>query len=102
MSKISVIASLTALPGKLDELVALADRMVALAMSEPGTEVFTMSVSADEGAVWFFEIYTDEHAFNEHRESEGMKSLGPTLQRVAKPEFESHLLVLRETKGVAN
>jgi quinol monooxygenase YgiN len=100
MSKISVIASLTALPGKLNELVALADQMVALARSEPGTEVFTMSVSVDEGAVWFFEVFTDEHALNVHRESEGMKSFGPTLQRVAEPEFESHLLSLGETKGI--
>jgi quinol monooxygenase YgiN len=101
MSKISVIANLTALPGKFDELVALADQMVALAKSEPGTEVFTLSLSADEGAVWFFEVFTDEQALNEHRDSEGMKSFGPTLQRVAEPEFESHLLSFRDAKGVA-
>jgi quinol monooxygenase YgiN len=100
VTKISVIAKLTALPDHFDELVGLADEMFAAAGTEAGTEVYTMSVSAEEGTVWFFEVFTDEAALKAHRESEAMKRLGPTLQRVAEPDFESHLLSFRGAKGL--
>lgn len=76
MTKIAVIAKLTAQPGKRDELLAAAADLVTFAnTSEPGTEVYTAHAALDdEDTVWFYELYSDDAAFMAHSTSEAMQA----------------------------
>ncbi len=84
MSKISLIAKLTAADGKADELAtALAD-LIAAADSEPGLEIYSAHVTADDpNTFYFFELYSDEEALAVHGKAEpmvgAMKALGGLL-----------------------
>ncbi len=81
MSKIAVLAKLTAAEGKRDELVAVLSAQVGLVNDETGTEIYALHTSAtDEVTVWFYELYTDKAALDAHSTSENMKALGPKLK----------------------
>jgi quinol monooxygenase YgiN len=59
-------------PALLDELNAYTDGLG----EEPGTEVFMVSVDPDAATtVWLFEVFRDEEAEQEHRESAGFARL---------------------------
>ena len=74
MSKVAVIAKITALPGLRDEVVAVLSEVVEATTSEPGTLVYAMNVDkADDDVIWFYELYTDEAALGVvDRASEGL------------------------------
>ncbi len=84
MSKISLIAKLTAAEGKADELQAALGAMIAAADSEPGLEIYSVHAANDEpGVFYFFELYADQAALDVHGKAEpmlgAMKSLGGLL-----------------------
>lgn len=75
MSKISVIAKLTAADGKSDELEAALAGLIAAAEEETGLEIYSVHAAKDEpGVYWFFELYSDDEAFGVHGKSDGMKA----------------------------
>lgn len=77
MSKVAVLAKLTAADGKRDELVEALQAAVTLVESEEGTEVYALHVDAgDANVVWFYELYSDQEGFNAHSQGEALKSLG--------------------------
>jgi quinol monooxygenase YgiN len=75
MSKISVIAKLTALEGKEDELEDALRGVVEAADEEPGLEIYSAHRADDEpGVYWFFELYADDDAKSTHGKGEGMRA----------------------------
>ena len=75
MSKISLIAKLTAAEGRSDELRAALADLVDAADEEDGLEVYSVHAADDAPAVFhFFELYRDEAAFAEHGSGERMRA----------------------------
>lgn len=75
MSKISLIAKLTAVEGKADELADAIRNVVAAADEEPGLEVYSAHAADDEpGVFYFFEIYADADAKDVHGKGDRMRA----------------------------
>jgi quinol monooxygenase YgiN len=101
MAKIVLIATITAKPGRFDELVELVRWMVGEAAAEPGTEAYSANVTgADEGVVWMYELYTDEDALAAHSTSDAMRRFVAGLQDVAEPEMVGRRLSLVAATGL--
>ncbi len=98
---VAVVAKITAVPGKRDEVVDALRTVVAAAREEPGTLVYAMNVDkSDADAIWFYELYTDDAAFAAHGTSETMKSVGEQLRDKAAGRPEITVLELVEAKGL--
>lgn len=82
---IAVIAKLTAVAGRRDELVdALRPLVAAVTEDEPGTSRYILHTDdTDAEAVWFYETYDDDAALQAHMSSAAMLSalaeFGPLL-----------------------
>jgi quinol monooxygenase YgiN len=75
MSKISLIAKLTAVEGKEAELEAALHAVVEAATEEDGLEVYSAHRVADQaGVYYFFEVYRDEDAFGIHGKGDRMRT----------------------------
>ncbi|MGI9645095.1 MAG: putative quinol monooxygenase [Ilumatobacteraceae bacterium] len=80
MSKISVVAKVTAQDGKRADLVAGMGVMMDHVENEPGTlKYILMEDAADENVVWLYEEYDNRGSFDAHAGSEVMKSLGESI-----------------------
>jgi quinol monooxygenase YgiN len=84
MSKIALIAKLTAAEGKADELKEALRALIEAAESESGLEVYAANQAADDPQVfWFFELYADQAALDVHGKEDpmrgAMKQLGGLL-----------------------
>jgi quinol monooxygenase YgiN len=80
MSKIAILAKLSAAEGKREELLKVLAAQVGLVNDEQGTEVYALHAAIDDDTtVWFYELYTDEAAFTHHGTTDAMKALGPKL-----------------------
>jgi quinol monooxygenase YgiN len=84
---VTLIATLTAKPGRLDDLVELVRWMVGQAQAEAGTEVYAGHVDADQNAVWLYEVYRDEAALAVHSASDAMRQFVDALHEVAEPDM---------------
>lgn len=74
MSKISLLAKLTAAEGKADELVVAVQNLVDAADEEPGLEVYSANADQNEpSTIYFFEVYTDQAALDLHGKGDRMK-----------------------------
>ena len=63
MSKVGIIAKMTAKQGQRSALVAALQPLLDAAKDEPGTEVYAMHTdAATPELVWFYELYTDQDA----------------------------------------
>ncbi len=75
MSKISLMAKLTAADGKADELKAALGAMIVAADEEPGLEIYSVHADASDANVFhFFELYTDQAALDVHGKGDGMSN----------------------------
>lgn len=75
MSKVAVIAKLTAKPGQHDRVHAALTDLLAVARDEPGTELYVLNHdSNDPNTIWVYELYTDGDALAAHSNSDGMKA----------------------------
>jgi quinol monooxygenase YgiN len=75
MSKISLIARLTAVDGKQAELEDAIRNVIATADEEDGLEVYSAHAVADEpGVYYFFEVYRDDDALAAHGKGDGMRA----------------------------
>jgi quinol monooxygenase YgiN len=75
MSKISLIAKLTAADGKAAELEAVLAEVVTAADEEAGLEIYSAHKdTANEGVYFFFEMYTDGEALGVHGKGDAMKT----------------------------
>jgi quinol monooxygenase YgiN len=74
MSKISLIAKLTAVDGKAAELEAALEGVIAASEEEAGLEVYSAHAVDDEpGTYYFFELYRDDEAKAAHGKGEQMR-----------------------------
>jgi quinol monooxygenase YgiN len=90
MSKVSVMAKLTAAPGKRDELAEALRALTANADTEPGTIAYSLHAdNADANVLWMFELYADDAALATHGSSDVFKAAGKTLAPflAARPEL---------------
>lgn len=75
MSKISLIAKLTAAEGKSSEVEAVLANVIAAAEEEDGLEVYSAHAANDEpGVYYFFELYRDDEAKAVHGKGEAMRA----------------------------
>ena len=88
MSRVSIIAKMTAKEGQRDQLVEGLRKLVAATESEPGTLVYSLNVSTKEpDVVWFYELYTDQDAAKAHGSSDAMKATAVLAEFMAgRPE----------------
>jgi quinol monooxygenase YgiN len=91
MSKVVVIAKITAAEGKRDELVAAMGPMIDhVEANEPDTLTYILNLdTADENVLWMYEEYTSHEALAAHGQSEAMKEMGVALRPLAggRPEI---------------
>jgi quinol monooxygenase YgiN len=98
--KIAVVAKITAKPDTFDELVAATEWMVSQTESEPGTEVYAVNVTGpEEGAIWFYEVYTNDDAYKAHGSSEAMAEFAGKLKDLVEPNIQLNMLTLQSAKG---
>ncbi len=75
MSKITLIAKLTAADGKADELEAVLQGVCDASVEEDGLEIYSAHRANDQdGVYYFFEMYQDGDALAIHGKGDGMKS----------------------------
>lgn len=73
MTKISVVATLTAAEGKEQELSDALVALVAAGDEEPGLEVYSVHTDPKRPGVFvFFELYADDEAMKVHGKGEQM------------------------------
>src|SRR5580658_3892949 len=95
MSKVAVIAKITALPGLRDEVAAVLSEVGKATEGEPGTLFYAMNLdSAEEDVIWFYEVYEDQAALAAHGGSEAMKAAGAKLRDKAAGRPELHFAEL--------
>ena len=81
MSKVTVLAKLTAAPGKRDELAEALQALTTNAQTEPGTIVYSLHAdNADANVLWMFEVYADDAALSAHSTSDEFKRVSKTLR----------------------
>lgn len=75
MSKISLIAKLTAVDGKAEDLETAIQGVVEAAAEEDGLEVYSAHRVDDQpGVYYFFELYRDQEALDVHGKGERMRT----------------------------
>lgn len=101
MSKIAMIAKLTAVDGRRDELVAALEKIYDTVENESGTLVYALHTDAgDANVVWFYELYTDNAALEAHSKSEGMAQMITALPGLVAGAPEMHALTPVRAKGL--
>jgi quinol monooxygenase YgiN len=102
MPKVAMIAKLTAVDGKRDELVAAFDKLFSAVEQEEGTELYVLNEDqGDPNVVWFYEMYRDNDALGVHGSSDAMKDLMGSLGGIVGAAPEMHMLQPRMAKGLA-
>ncbi len=75
MTKLSLIAKLTAAEGKIDELKAALGALIEASDEEPELEVYSAHQSQDDPNVfYFFELYTSADSLTTHGKGDRMKA----------------------------
>src|SRR5215468_3403200 len=101
MSKVSVVAKLTAQPGKREELATSFKTMLDHVESEAGTLTYILhSDNGEADVLWFYELYTDNDALGAHSTSDTMKSMGPLLAPLLAGRPEIHVMTPIGGKGL--
>ena len=101
MAKVAVIAKITALPGKRDEVVEVLRDVVSATDAEAGTLLYAMNVDkGNDDVIWFYELYADEASFAAHGGSEAMKAAGGRLRDKAAGRPEIIMLDPVQGKGL--
>lgn len=97
---ITILAKLTAQPGKEAEMRAALEAMVAeVDAKEPGVLAYTMhTMDDDPTAFWMYEQYADDDAFAAHNTTEHMKAFAGSMRSIAAARPE--IIRLSEVVGV--
>ena len=101
MTKVAMVAKMTAAEGRRDELVSAFGRLFDAVAGEQGTEVYALHLDAgDPAVVWFYELYTDMDGLTAHGTSEAMKAIGPELSSLMAGRPELTFLTPVRAKGL--
>jgi quinol monooxygenase YgiN len=80
MSKVIVLAKIPIQDGKRAEVIAGMAPMMEHVETEAGTLQYILCEdSGDDNAVWVYEVYADQAAFDAHSGSDVMKALGASI-----------------------
>ncbi len=102
MSKIALIAKMTAREGKLAEMQELIGELCVAADEEPGLEVYAAHTNRDEpGVVYFYELYTDGDALKVHGKGERMRAAMAKMGAVTAGPPEITVIKPFAAKGLA-
>lgn len=102
MSKVAVLAKLTAKDGQRAELLKAFDGMFAAVEGEAKTEQYVLHEDAgDPNVAWFYELYTDQEGLASHSTSDAMKAAGPALGALLAGRPEIIMLHPSRAKGVS-
>jgi quinol monooxygenase YgiN len=102
MSKVAMIAKLTAVDGKRDELAAVLEKIFPAVEHEDGTEVYALHEDLGEpNVLWFYELYRDNDAMGAHGTSDAMREMLGGLAGLVGAPPEMHMLQPRRAKGLA-
>jgi quinol monooxygenase YgiN len=100
MSQIAYVVRITTIEGKRDEAFAAFGKLIAAAESEPGTLHYAMHAdAADPNAIWFYEVYADQAAFDAHVGSETMAEIGKVAGELLAGPPEMHQLDIVRSAG---
>jgi quinol monooxygenase YgiN len=80
--QITQLATLSARPGCVDELVDLLRLVVAAAEEEPGTQMYAVFTSPASHTVWILEQYDDDGALQAHMSGETLARIRPRLHEL--------------------
>ena len=102
MSKVAMVAKITAADGKRDDLVAAFEKIFPAVEQEDGTEAYVLHEDlGDANVVWFYELYRDNDALGVHGSSDAMKELMGSLAGLVGAAPEMHLIAPKRAKGLA-
>jgi len=77
VADISVIAKLTAQPGKRDELAAALKELVGAVADEKGTLQYIVNTdNKNEDVIWMWELYEDAASLEHHSGTDSFKAFG--------------------------
>jgi quinol monooxygenase YgiN len=92
VAQVSVIAKVTAKPGKRDELLDQLRLLAKATESEAGTLLYSANTSTTEpDVVWFYEVYSDQQALVAHGGSAAMKAAGQAFADLLAGRPELHV-----------
>ena len=102
MSQVAVIAKLTALAGKSEDLTAAITELVTQVRDgEPGTLVYAAAQdTADPNVFWFYEFYGDTEAATAHSSGDALAEAGKSMRGLLAGPPEVHRLLPIAAKGV--
>jgi quinol monooxygenase YgiN len=87
VARVSVLTKLVAADGKIDELLAQVEGLVAATHAEPGTEVYVVNRARDDpNTLFVYEVFVDRQAFKDHA-SRGDAMRGVLAPLLARTEF---------------
>ena len=102
MTKVALVAKMTAAPGKRDELVEAFGALFGAVEGEEGTEVYALHLDAgNEDVVWCYELYRDMEALTAHGTSDAMKAMGPQFGSLLAGSPELSFLTPVRAKGLS-
>jgi quinol monooxygenase YgiN len=102
MTQVAVIAKLTAVEGKSEELAAaIGDLVTQVQDAEPSTLVYAAAQdAADPNVFWFYEFYGSAEAATEHSTGDALARAGKQMHGLLAGPPEVHRLTPIAGKGV--
>lgn len=101
MAQIRVIARSVARRGKENQLRELLRGMLAPTRSESGCRLYQLYESSPEGRFYFFEIWENQAALDQHAASAHFKRLEQTVGGLVQEPFEVSILTTIQTGAAA-
>jgi quinol monooxygenase YgiN len=102
MTQVAVVAKLTAVDGKSEQLTAaIADLVTQVRAAEPGTLVYAAAQdTTDPNVFWFYEFYGSAEAATAHSTGEALAEAGNRMRGLLAGPPEVHRLTPIAGKGV--
>jgi quinol monooxygenase YgiN len=92
MTTVRVIARAAGRKGKEDQLKELLQGMLAPTRAEPGCRLYELYESGERGRFYFYELWEDQAALEEHGASPHYKHLELSVRDLLKEPFEVNIL----------
>jgi quinol monooxygenase YgiN len=100
--KIAVFVTITAKPGKGDEVAEALATMFGPVESEEGTEVYALHrKQGDPDTILFYELYSNADSLGAHGTSEALKAVGAGLRDLVTGRPEMVMAVPVQAKGLS-
>jgi len=95
---VALIARITARPDVVADVEATLRGLVDAAAEEDGTVEYVLSREGDSGSFWFFEVYADQAAFDEHGRNPVLHAAFASFGGLLAEPPEMHLLTPLQAK----